>query len=421
MATPFKKKSGSKVEFTLDIPESALRKEKKKLIDHYRTHVKAKGFRKGHAPDEVVIAHINPQKLSYEALNEAINTEYRGFINEHQLQPVSAPHIEFPHPDKKPIKILCTVEVFPEVSVGSYQKIKSGKVQVKVTDEEIQAVIKNIMADKGVFKIVDRKSQKDDFLQVNFVGKDEKGSEIPQTKGEKVNFILGSGQFLEDLEKAFESMKPKEEKKNIKVKFPKNYPAADLQGKTIRFDIMLHEVRELIPEDLKPKDIEQITGQKKSISELKEDIQTILEQRKQEEEKKKIIDDYSEKLAKIVKTDLPESWITKEVNMRLEEIHNSPQYKNNPEEFWKMVGKTEEKTKKEFKESAEKNLKVFLGLSHIIKQEKIELNKDEEKKAQSILERKQAQNKNSNFDRESEYQRIALNLKIDKYFDTLTL
>ena len=111
---------------------------------------------------------------------------------------------------------------------------------------------------------------------------------------------------------------------------------------------------------------------------------------------------------------MPVSWITREADMRMEEIKHSPRFKHDPESFWKTLNKKEEDLLKEFRKEAEKNLLVFLALSEIVRKENIELDKDEIKQAEM-----RAKERGGEY--EQEFQSAVLHLKIDKYLEGVTL
>jgi trigger factor len=420
MSAPFKSLSHAKIAFSFSIEEADIKKAEKSVIDHFRAEVKTEGFRKGKAPDKVVVDHIGKDRLVYEALNTAVDKMYRDFIMTNKIQPVGAPKIDFSDIKKMPIEIKAEVEVFPEIIVKGYEKLKMEPLKVSVEKKEVDESIAHIMRDMKLQKTVERAATKGDLVEVDFVGKDKKGETIPNTEGKAVPFSIGSGQFLPDLEKAYEGMKAGEEKKAVKVKFPKEYPAKDLAGTVVLFDIKMNSVGEVSIDQLDETIIEQITGRKKKVEEFRQDIEKMVERNKRNEEKKKNIGAYNEKLLKITKGDLPRSWIERECEMRLEEIKQSPQYTHDPEAFWKQVGKKEEDMKKQFEKDAEANLKVFLGLSEIIKTEKIELDKDEMTKAGLIVDQRMSQQQGEGH-REEELQKTVLNLKIDKYLEGLML
>jgi trigger factor len=412
--TAFKKLSGSRLSFTLTIPEEAIKKSHKKTIDQFRKHVAVKGFRKGHAPEEVVISSVGLERISFDAMNRAVDEAYQQFIATHKLRPIQVPKVDVKDFKKKPLEVEVEVEVYPEIELGDYKKIKIEKLKVEVTDQEVEDVLETLMTDAKLGKEVKREAKKKDLVTVDFAGKDKKGDIIPNTEGKNHPFRLGFNHFLEDLEKGIEGMKIGEEKE-VKVKFPKDYHGKDLAGNTIPFTVKLHKVEEISAKNITDADVAKITGENQSVKEFKEQIKTIITGNKTKTERKKKQEEYSEKFLKYVKADLPESWVIGEVESRLENLKSSPQYQHDPENFWKAVGKTEEALKKEFHSQAEQDLKVFLGLNLLVEQEKVELGKEE------IMKISQRLKKMNHEEAERHLEKAMIDAKIDKFLDGIIL
>ncbi len=417
----YKKTSGSKVSFSVKVEKDDFNKAQKSVIARAKNDVSVKGFRKGQAPDDMVIAQIGSERLAFEALNTALDKAYREFITKEKIAVISAPETKMPKKQEMPMEVEFEVEVFPEVKIGNYEKLKIKKPNIKVSDKEVEDVLKTVCAQAQIGTPVSRKAKDGDLLEVDFCGKDKDGKTLPNTDGKNHKFRIGMGQFLPDLEKAFIGMKAGEEKKAVKVKFPKNYHAPDMAGKTIPFDIKLHNVFEIDPSKLTKEDIEKISGKAQSLDDFKKQIKATITTNKSQGEVQKNMAEFNKSLAKLVKVDLPESWVKKEVDARIERIKQSPQYQHDPESFWKQIGKTEEVVKKEAKTEGETDLKVFLGLSEIIKLEKIELDKDEMEKAHQMAHQHlEHSNDHDSHAHHAEMDKAVLNLKIDKYISSIT-
>lgn len=408
----FKKISGSRVEFTLEVAEEAIKKAHKAAIEAFRASVEVKGFRKGHAPDEVVIQKVGLERISFEAMNRSIDAEYRKFIETNKIAPVNQPQVDVKDWEKKPLQVKCSVEVFPEVKLGDISKIKVAPVKVEVKDSEVEDVIKTIMSDAQMGVKVDRAAKKEDVVVIDFCAHDKDGNVIPRTDGKEQKVRLGVGHFLPDLEKGIEGMKAGEEKKDIKVKFPKDYHSTDMAGKTIPFEVKLHSVEEIDPSALNEEMIEKVTGQKKSVEAFRKDLKEMIIGNKTQSEKKKKAEEYQEKLVKMTKCELPESWITGEIESRMNRITSSPQFQHDPEAFWKQVGKTEDQLRKEFRGSAEESLTSYLALTEAVKQANVELN--DEEIAQAKLEADQAP---EGVSKGQALEKALLSRKIDKFLD----
>jgi len=417
----YKKLSGSKVSFSVKIGKEDLEKSQKSVIARAKNDVSVKGFRKGQAPEDMVIAQIGPEKLAFESLNTALDKAYREFITKEEIAVISAPETKMPEKQEMPMEVSFEVEVFPEVKMGDYKKVKIKKTEVKVTDKEVEEVLKTVCAQAQIAQSVSRKAKDGDLLEVDFCGKDKDGKTLPNTDGKNHKFRIGMGQFLPDLEKGFVGMAAGEEKKAVKVKFPKQYHAPDMAGQTVPFDIKLHNVSEIDSSKLTEEDIEKLSGKKQSLEDFKVQVTSTITANKSQGENQKNMDEFNKSLAKLVKVDLPESWIEKEINARIERLKQSPQYQHDPESFWKQIGKTEEIVKKEAKTEGETDLKVFLGLSEIVKLEKIELDKDEMEKAHQMAHQHfENSNDHNSHAHHAEMDKAILNLKIDKYITSIS-
>ncbi len=406
----------SKIAFTLTIEKAALDKAQASLVQRYKNEVSIKGFRKGHAPDSAVMAAVGAQKMAYDALNQAVDRAYAEFLHKEKLQVINQPEVDIKDPSATPLEVKFEVEIFPEVKVGDFKKIKAKKATVKIEDNEVNEALKTVCAQMEVAKEVKRAAKDGDLVEVDFAGKDDKGEVIPNTNGEKTKFRMGMGHFLPDLEAAFKGMKAGETKEAVKVKFPKDYHSEDFAGKTVPFDIKLHTVNEIDPEALTEEQIEQITGQKQDLKALKAQIKETITTNKNKEAEKEAMDTYTKGLAKVVKADLPQSWIEREVGSRLNRLKQNPQFQQDPASFWQNMGKTENEFKKELATEGERDLLIFLGLSEIVKTENIELDKDEMGEAHHLAHQHlQNADDHSSDAHHAEMEKAVLNLKIDKF------
>ena len=409
----YKQLPNSKISFTVNLEKGPLEKAQKQVLQSLKSEVSIKGFRKGQAPDEMVLATLGPQRVGEEALNRALDKLFWDFIETEKIRVVSRPEVDLPETQDWPMKVGFKVEVYPEIKLGDYSKIKVKREEPKVTEDDIAEVLQTLCAQMQLSHPVDRAAQDRDMLTVDFVAKDKKGEVLPNTEGKGQVFRVGMGHFLEDLEKAFVGMKAGESKDKVKVKFPKTYHAKEMAGQTILFDIVLHKVEAIDPSKLTEDQIEQLSGQKMKLPAFKEQIKQTITQNKSKEADQKAIQSYEEALLKLVTAELPQSWIDEEVNNRWNQMTQNPQYLANPEGFWAQLGKTEAQFRKDIGVEAGKSLKVFLGLTKIIETENIELDKDEMNEVNILVEAQAAQNPQTNKDILRD--KIILNRKIDKH------
>lgn len=417
-----KKLKGSKIKFNLTVEEKDLKATQQATMDYFREHANLKGFRKGHATDEMIIQTVGEGRIEYEKLSRAVEKKYRAFVAEHKLAPVAQPKVDFPEKTEAPLDIVFEVEVFPEAKLGDYSKVKLQKPKAEADEKEVTEFIESLMSQFGQKKNVQRAAQKNDALIVDFAGKDKDGNVIPNTKGEQTPLHLGKGYLLSDLEDAFVGMKAGDSKKDVAVKFPKDYHSKDFAGKTVMFDITLHEVAEIDIKNLDEKAIQAMSGQNVTLDDFKKDVKKTLDRQKQTKEHQEQIQKFNEALLKVTKVELPESWLAKEVEIRMGRLHNDPKFQHDPEAFWASIKKDEAGLKKEFETQAIKDLTLFVALSQVLKEQSIELDESEMRRAHAMAH--QAMGKGHNEDHNSNahaeaMSRAVMNAKIDKYIESL--
>jgi trigger factor len=207
---------------------------------------KIKGFRPGKVPAKVVRKHYGTQ-IRQEVLGEMMQKSYSDAVAQEKLRPAGGPKIETEDEDGKTFAYVATFEVLPEVELKDLDKIKVEKPEVSIDDEDLDDMLLSLQKQRVTWEEVDRKSKDGDRVVVDFTGT-VGGEAFEGGSGTEIPVVLGQGQMLPDFEKGLKGIKAGEEK-TIKVKFPKEYHADDLAGKTAEFAINTHRVeKEVLPE-----------------------------------------------------------------------------------------------------------------------------------------------------------------------------
>ena len=207
---------------------------------------KIKGFRPGKVPAKVVRKHYGTQ-IRQEVLGEMMQKSYSDAVAQEKLRPAGGPKIETEDEDGKTFAYVATFEVLPEVELKDLDKIKVEKPEVSIDDEDLDDMLLSLQKQRVTWEEVDRKSKDGDRVVVDFTGT-VGGEAFEGGSGTEIPVVLGQGQMLPDFEKGLKGIKAGDEK-TIKVKFPKEYHADDLAGKTAEFAINTHRVeKEVLPE-----------------------------------------------------------------------------------------------------------------------------------------------------------------------------
>ena len=233
-----------KLEFNYETLDLTTQVEK--AVIEKQKSVSMKGFRKGHAPLDMVQQLYGPQ-IESDALNHFIQDEFWNAVEKEDLNFVGQPSFENVKFDQgKSVSFDVVVETFPEVSLPDLTKLSFTKDKVEVKPEEVAAAKKQALEAKVEMVPVEDESTeiaKDHFAIFNFVGVRADGSRPDNMKGQDFELEIGSNKFIPGFEDGMLGMKSGENK-NIELNFPADYHEPSLAGEKVIFEVELLEIKE---------------------------------------------------------------------------------------------------------------------------------------------------------------------------------
>src|SRR5690606_920307 len=124
----------------------------------------------------------------------------------------------------KDAELTVELEVLPEIDAPSIEGLKLEKLNVPVTDEQVDEALANLASNQKSYTDAPKtkKSADGDQLIIDFVGRVD-GTEFEGGKAEGAPLVIGSGQFIPGFEEQLTGLKTGDEK-TIKVTFPSDYP-----------------------------------------------------------------------------------------------------------------------------------------------------------------------------------------------------
>jgi trigger factor len=263
-------------------PDDVAREMDKALADTARK-AKIPGFRPGKAPKSVVERHYGDEVRS-EVTQRLVTASYLRALEEHKLHPVEMPAIDNISTLAKgsAMSFTATVEVRPQIELGTYDGIEVEEKSITVSDAEVDETVDRLREMYAQLEVVEgRPLEKTDTAIIDFEGFRD-GKAIEGAKASDHLLDLGSDSLLPGFGDQLAGMN-KGETREITITFPADYNDADLAGKDANFTVTLKEIKKKsLPElnDEFAKDI----GQDKTVAELKEGIRKDIEIRKRNEQ-----------------------------------------------------------------------------------------------------------------------------------------
>lgn len=347
------------------------------------------GFRKGSVPYDVYVKKYGVESLYMDALDEAMQVLYKELLDDKDtIIPVCTPTVDVKAIDEKHVEVEYTLVSNPEIKLGKYKDLGIKKEEAKVTKEEVEHELFHLKQDYAELKSSDKKIAEGDVAVIDFEGfKDGKAFE--GGKGENYSLTIGSHSFIPGFEESLVGLS-KGEEKDLNLTFPENYHVDDLKGKEVVFKVKVNEVKERIVPELnedffKDLGMEGIDSEEKLRKELEENIKAS----KEREIEEKYILETLDAAIKNAKFEVPEEMITDECDRIYEEFSRRLQMQGmDIKEYLKVISKTEEEIKAEFKEEASKRISYRLIVDAVSDEENIKFtDKEIDEEAEKLAKR----------------------------------
>jgi len=272
-------------------------------------NAKIDGFRPGKAPRKVFEKKYGVGDILSEAMEEIINKKYMEEMIGKKIIPLLQPKLDIVKIDENELEVNITCIVDPEVKLGEYKNLGVKKEKAKVTKEEIEHQIHHILEHYAEVVAKEEGSlEQGDIAIIDFEGFKD-GVAFDGGKGENYSLEIGSHSFIPGFEEGLIGMK-KNDTKELKLTFPKDYMAEELKGQEVTFKVKVNEIKqrvvpELTKEFFEDLDMDGVTNKQELENMVKEEIMT----QKEADIENKYVDDLLEAASKNMKIEIDEELI----------------------------------------------------------------------------------------------------------------
>ncbi len=333
--------------------------------------INVQGFRKGKVPQAVIERMYGKEVFYEDAANDVIPPAYQEETKNSDLVIVSQPKIDVEQMEKgKPFIFTAEVALKPEVTLGNYKGIEVEKIDVEVTEEEVDNEIDRVRTQNGrTITIEDRAVQKDDMTVIDFEGFVD-GVPFDGGKAENYDLVIGSGAFIPGFEDQLIGAEIGKEKE-ISVTFPEQYHSKELAGKPATFKVTVKEIKvKELPEldDEFAKDVSDFD----TLEEYKADVKAKLLEKKEDDaydEKENAVID---KIIEASQMEIPDAMIDYQVQGMMDDFSRNLQMQGlSVEQYFQFTGYTRQKMMEEMKPNALKKIQSRLVLEKIVEVENL--------------------------------------------------
>lgn len=375
-------------EVEIKIEKDEWKKYLDKAFNKVKNEVKVDGFRKGKVTREIFNKKVGVQALFEDAINYAIDDEYKKIMDNDKYEPIVRPTVDIVDINENDATIKFTITTKPEIKLGDYKNLGIKKEKVSVSKKEVEDEIENLRRDYAEIIVKDGKAENKDTVVIDFDGY-LNGEPFDGGKSENYPLELGSNTFIPGFEDQIVGMK-KGEEKDIIVTFPEDYPAENLKGKEVIFKVKVNEVKTKQLPELEKEFFEDLGYDEiNTADEFKEHIKDNIKNEKTNKVENKYVDDLLDKLVETSSIEsVPDEFVNNEIErMYYNASENIKMQGINMETYLKFINKTEEELKESFKDDALKRVKGRILLEEIVEIEKLKVEEKElEERLQKLSE-----------------------------------
>lgn len=380
MSVKWEKEEGkNNGKLTFEIQPDKIKEGLDTAFNKVKKSLNVPGFRKGKVPRQIFNKMYGEEALYQDALNALLPSAYADAIAEAKIKPVDQPEINVESMEKGSAWVLSAkVTVEPEVELGEYKGLEVTKHSTDVTDKEVEDELERRRQQEAELVLKeDKPAEKGDTVVIDFEGKVD-GKPFDGGKSENYSLELGSNTFIPGFEDQLIGHKSGDDVE-VKVTFPDDYQAEDLQGKDAVFDVKIHEVKEKELPELDDEFAKDIDDDVDTLTELKAKIKDQIKEQKEAAAKSAV---QEEAISKAVENatigDIPEAMIEDDVQRQMDQYFAGMQQQGiDPNMYFKLTGTSEEDLRKQFREGSEERVKTNLVLEAIVEKENLEISEDE--------------------------------------------
>jgi trigger factor len=362
-----------KKELVIEVPVDVVQREAESVVTQFAKRARLPGFRPGHAPASLVRRHFR-EDIRSEVAQTLIPRFFETAIKDKKWEVVGQPQFEeLKFEDDQPLTCKAAFEVFPEFELKPYKDLEVEEVEATVTDADVEKAIEELREQAATSEVVtDRPAEDDDYVTVNYQGRDAEASQSEPIEAKEAIVHLGNkltvAAFTENLRGAKTG-----EVREFPVSYPGDYAQKTLAGKTLSYRVEVQSIkRKVVPsvDDELAKSVSEFQTLDELRTKLRQDL-TVRAQHRAEMTTKQLL---AEKLLQAHDFPVPEVLVAAQLDRKMERTLTQLMAQGiDPRETqvdWRKV-------REDAKPDAEKEVRVALLMTRVADAEKIDLTEEE--------------------------------------------
>jgi trigger factor len=358
--------------YHVKIPASDLETRVTTRLQEMGKDVKMPGFRPGKVPIAMLRRRYG-QSVMGEVVEQAVNDAASKTIQDNELRPAASPSVEdVKFAEGTDLEYTLNIELLPEFDLIDFGKLKLERPVAEPDDKQVDEALERIA--KGNQRGQDlkrkRKSREGDLVIIDFDGSVD-GERRPGMQAEDFELELGSGKFIDNFEDQLVGQNIGDDI-TVNVTFPENYGEKTLAGKAAVFEVKLKNIQEMVAPEIDD-ELAKSFG-KENVADLKQAVKDQLKNEFDAMSRNRLKRDLLDKLAGEFSFAVPPRMAESEFNQIWSQIE---QAKKDGHLTGEDAKKSDDDLKAEYREIAERRVRLGLVLSEVGRKNDINVAQEE--------------------------------------------
>jgi trigger factor len=359
---------GLKREYKIVVPKGDLEARRNSRLAELKDRVRINGFRPGKVPVEH-LKKVYGKSVMAETIEALVRETNSKIVTDNNLKLAMEPKVNLPEDQAEiesvfsgdsDLNFTVALEIIPAITLADFKTLKLERPVAEVTDADVTEAL-NRIAEQGrpyLPKAEGAAAEKDDKVTISFTGMLD-GKPFEGGSGEDVGVNIGSGTFIPGFEDQLIGMKVGEER-TVNVRFPTNYLSQELAGKDAVFQVTAKSIE--APGEITIDDTMAKSMGLESVEKMREAVKERIARDFATQSRARLKRGLLDQLDNLHKFAAPPSLVEQEFNAVWGQVKGDLEAAN---KTFADEGTTEEKAQAEYREIADRRVRLGLVLAEI--------------------------------------------------------
>lgn len=240
------KSEGLSHELEVTVPEDEIEEKLEERLREIGKTASMRGFRKGKIPPKLLKKRFG-KRARGDVVQSTVFETFQVALHEQNIKAATRPKVDVKNAEAGgDLVYSVSVESMPDLEIADLKGIKLNKLVASPDGDSVEQRLQRIAAANPSTQLVetDRASQQGDTVVIDLQGRTtDDGVKHESLQGEGQRLRLGGGQFVPGFEAQLTGKKVGDDVE-VKVDFPENYDDADLAGRNAIIDVKIRELHE---------------------------------------------------------------------------------------------------------------------------------------------------------------------------------